>query len=36
MPISIYAPESNGAKAYRALAMELLNSNGAAIHEIQE
>jgi len=36
MPISVYAPESSGAKAYRALAMELLNSNGAAIHEIQE
>jgi ATPases involved in chromosome partitioning len=36
MPISVYAPESNGAKAYRALAMELLSSNGAAIHELQE
>jgi len=36
MPISVYAPESIGAKAYRALAMELLSSNGTALHEIQE
>ena len=36
MPISVYAPESIGAKAYRALAMELLSSNGTALQEIQE
>ena len=32
MPISVYAPESNGAKAYQALAIELLASNGTHIN----
>jgi len=31
MPISVYAPESSGAKAYQALALELLASNGTHI-----
>jgi len=32
MPISVYAPESSGAKAYQALALELLASNGTHIN----
>ncbi|MFZ3151511.1 MAG: AAA family ATPase [Anaerolineaceae bacterium] len=36
MPISVYAPESSGARAYRALAMELLSSNGISNDASQE
>ncbi len=36
LPISIYAPDSSGARAYRALAMELLSSNGISLSTAQE
>lgn len=36
MPISVYAPESSGAKAYQALALELLASNGMHIDVREE
>jgi len=36
MPISIYAPESSGAKAYQALALELLASDGIHLNLAEE
>lgn len=36
MPISIYSPDSSGAKAYRSLAMELLNRDGVSFNPNQE
>lgn len=33
MPISVYSPESNGAKAYRGLAIELLTLDGVSVAE---
>ncbi len=36
MPISVYSPDSSGAKAYRSLAMELLNSDGVGFDPNQE
>ncbi|MFZ3071541.1 MAG: ParA family protein [Anaerolineaceae bacterium] len=36
MPVSIYAPESSGAKAYRALAMEVLGTDGVNPDPSQE
>lgn len=36
LPISIYAPESNGAKAYLALAREVLTADGVRLPVIQE
>jgi chromosome partitioning protein len=36
LPISIYAPESNGAKAYMALAREVLAADGIQIPIVQE
>lgn len=36
MPISVYAVDSNGAKAYRSLAMELLSQDGVSFNPAQE
>lgn len=36
MPISVYAPDSSGAKAYRAFALELLASDGIHINLAEE
>ena len=36
MPISVYAPESSGARAYRSLAMELLTADGVKFDPGQE
>jgi len=36
MPISVYAPDSSGARAYRSLAMELLTADGVKIDPGQE
>lgn len=36
MPISVYAPDSNGARAYHALAMELMTSDGAKVDPRKE
>jgi chromosome partitioning protein len=36
LPVSAYAPESNAAKAYEALARELLASDGVAVVESRE
>ena len=36
MPISVYSPDSSGAKAYRSLAMELLNRDGVSFDPNQE
>jgi len=35
IPISIYAPESNAAKAYASLARELLAKDGIIIPDLQ-
>ncbi|MGB4596029.1 MAG: ParA family protein [Anaerolineaceae bacterium] len=36
MPISVYSPDSSGAKAYRSLAMELLSRDGVSFDPNQE
>ena len=36
MPISVYAPDSSGARAYRSLAMELLTADGVKFDPRQE
>lgn len=36
MPISVYAPDSSGARAYRSLAMELLTVDGVHFNPAQE
>ncbi len=36
MPISIYAPESSGGKAYKALAIEILTADGVAFDPNKE
>ena len=36
MPISIYAPESSGGKAYKALALEILTADGVAFDPNKE
>ena len=36
MPISVYAPESSGAVAYKTLAMEVLSSDGVKYNPNQE
>ena len=36
MPISVYAPRSSGAQAYRELALEVLNGDGVEIDSGQE
>jgi hypothetical protein len=36
MPISVYAPRSSGAQAYRELAMEVLKGDGVEIDLGQE
>jgi len=36
MPISVYAPDSSGARAYRSLAMELLTADGVKFDPGQE
>jgi chromosome partitioning protein len=36
MPISVYAPDSSGARAYRSFAMELLTSDGVKFDPGQE
>lgn len=36
MPISVYSPDSSGAKAYRSLAMELMNRDGVSFDPNQE
>ena len=36
IPISLYAPESNGAKAYASLAREILAADGVTIPTLQE
>lgn len=36
MPISVYAPESNGAKAYSTLAQEMLQADGVRIPVLQD
>lgn len=36
MPISVFAPDSSGARAYRSLAMELLTSDGVTFDPGQE
>ena len=36
MPISVYSPDSSGAKAYRSLAMELLSRDGVTFDPNQE
>ena len=36
MPISVYAPRSSGAQAYRELALELLKGDGVKIDPGQE
>jgi len=36
MPISVYAPDSNGARAYQSLAMELMTSDGVKFDPGQE
>jgi len=36
MPISVYAPDSSGARAYRSLAMELMTTDGVKFDPGQE
>jgi len=36
MPISVYAPDSSGARAYRSLAMEMLTADGVKFDPGQE
>ena len=36
MPISVYAPDSSGARAYRSVAMELLTADGVQFDPGQE
>lgn len=36
LPISLYAPESGAARAYAALAQEILSSDGVAVPVVQE
>jgi hypothetical protein len=36
LPVSSYAPESNAARSYEALARELLKSDGVVVSVSQE